>query len=775
MRSWMIGLVLGILPVLLLPRLPGPQVPALVAAFGLLLLPGKGRAWRLCSGLALGFALALVHGQLLLERRLPDACVGQPLMLTGQVASLPRTSLFTDGRSRQRFEIAVAALVPQDCAGPERVLLSYYGPAKMIPGDRWTFPVKLARPWGLANPGSFNLQAWFAQTGIDAVGSVRGGAAAGLAVKHGTGSGLASLPDRLRQQISERIASLPVPFETGAVLRAITVADKSGIDASLWTLLQQFGINHLLVISGLHVGLVAGAAFLLGGTAQRLCLLAGWSVAGLPAALALFACCAYTALAGFSVATQRALCMLACFIVANLAGRHSTAGNNLLLAAVVVLALNPLAALGSGFWLSFAAVAALLWLAGWQRRRRAWSRVLWTHGFMSLVMLPLGAWWFGGSSVVAGLANLVMVPLVGLVVVPLALLAVISMYVLPWAELPLWRLAAWPLQHLMPVARGLAQNNGWLYLPLPGALADVLLAALGILLLILPLPLQARVLAVLMVLPLLLPLDASARFPRTREPQGLTRVTVLDVGQGTAVVIRAGSRVLVYDTGGGDPAGANMVNSVVLPYLRQQGVTAVDTLVISHPDNDHSAGASSLQAAMAPARVYFGGDGAAIAGGQPCSAGQAWRWPGGQRFQFLSPAPTGTVVGHSNDSSCVLQIDAAGHRLLLAGDVESGQERELVRYWGGHLASDWLLVAHHGSRTSTSWALLKTVQPAFAAVSSGYANRFGHPHPDVLERLRQAGTSVHDTATGGALEFEFAPGQPVKVLRRRQQHQRFWM
>jgi competence protein ComEC len=768
----MIGVVLGMLPVLVLPDLPPAGLSLLPIALGLGLLWGSAWWCRLCSGLAIGFALALVHGHALLDRRISAQCVGQPLMVSGVVASLPRSSDFPDGGRRQRFEFTVEHLEPPQCTGPQRILLSYYGTAALSPGDSWIFPTKLSKPWGLANPGSYNLQSWYAQTGIDAVGHVSGGPGA----QQGQPPGAASFPNRVRQRIAERIHALPLPQSVRAVLAAITVADKSGINASLWSLFQTFGVNHLLVISGLHVGLVGAAALLLGKFVERLLLLAGIPAMWLPALLALACCSAYTALAGFSVATQRALLMLSCFLIAGLAGRNTGSANNLLLAAVVVLAINPLAALGSGFWLSFAAVAALLWLAVWQRGMGFAGRTLSTHVFMSLVMLPLGAWWFGGSSLVAALANLVMVPLVGLWVVPLALLAVLAMFFLPPAEMALWQLAAWPLQQLLPPAEALAGSAGdWFYHRLSPAWPDIVLAVVGVSMLAVRSSWWGRGLALLLALPLLLPLHRIAvGYPvQGRGSIASLQVTVLDVGQGTAVVVHSGDQTLVYDTGGGDPAGANMASAVVLPYLRHMGITAVDTLVISHPDNDHSAGAATLLADMHTKAVFYGGDGAALAGGKPCNAGQAWRWPGGLTFQFMAPVETSR--GSSNDSSCVLLIEAAGHRLLLAGDVESQQEREMVRYWRDGLDAHWLLVAHHGSRTSSSHALLKTVRPGIAVISSGYANRFGHPHPDVVERLLGAGATVYDTARGGALEFIFAPDVPIQVRQRRQQVRRFWM
>lgn len=759
------------LPVPLLRTLPDTWLIALLLCLALLGLWRQAWLFRFCSGLALGGAMALGHGQALLEHRLAEDCVGAPLRVSGQVASLPRSSWMYNGVLRQRFEFKPDTISPVACSGPRRILLSYYGPDQIVPGQHWQFAVKLKRPWGLANPGSFNMQAWFAHSGIDAVGSVKTGGGVFLS----TSSDPAVLHHRLRFDISRRIATLPFSPEVVAVLGAITVADKSGIDTPLWSLLQLYGINHLLVISGLHVGLVAGAGYFLGGLAMRLLLLCGLRAPRLPALVALCLAAVYAALAGFSVATLRALCMLGCFLLAGLVGRNSGSANNLLLAAVVVLLLNPLAVLGSGLWLSFTAVAALLWLARWQRGQGKGRLLLATHGFMSLLMLPLGAWWFGGASLVAALANLFMIPLIGMFVVPLALLAVVCSYLAPWLQMTLWQLAAWPLEKLLPLATWLAQERAdWLYWQLTPSLPGVLLAGLGLALIILPLRGRIRVLAALFFLPLVLPQEIDNTDPAT-EAGNATLVTVLDVGQGTAVVLRSGARVLVYDTGGGDPAGANMATAVLLPFLRQQGVTRLDTLVVSHADNDHSAGASTLLAALSPEHVFYGGNIPGLARGRPCVAGQSWYWPGGLRFRFLSPALESATGLPSNDSSCVLQIEASGSRLLLPGDIEASRERELVRYWADELVSDWLLVPHHGSKTSSSYALLKHVRPATAVVSSGYANRFGHPHPDVLMRLGKTGSRVYDTADSGALEFEFLAGQPVQVRRYRDQVRRFWM
>lgn len=766
MQSWMIGFVSGVITAGYWPALPPAYITVLFIAFALLTLPWRSRAARFTCGLSCGFALALVHGSQLLQHRLATECVGIPLAVTGVVAALPSQRPMPRGEQRQRFEFGVTGLSPRRCAGPQTLMLSYYGDENIRPGDNWQFEVALKKPWGVANPGSFNMQVWFAQQGIDGVGNVRQSA---INRRMAVEPAAISLPERLRQTITQRIDFLVGNRDVAAILRAVTVADGSGIDSHLWFLFQQYGLNHLLVISGLHVVMVAAIGLLLGGLCLRFLAPTGHGGNWLPGACALLLAFLYGALAGFSIPVQRALCMLTCVIVAECCGRNSGAANSLLVAAVVVLCINPLAALGSGFWLSYGAVAALLWLARWQRGLGMIHRTLTTHGYMSLVMLPLGALFFGGGSMVAMLANLVMIPLLGWLVVPVALLAVVA-FLAGWSfETTLWQLAGWPLQFLLPFARSLAASGGeWMYVPLSADAGTALLGVVAVSLLLLPGRNALKPLAVLLVMPLLLPPARS-----TAAPSLDTTVTVLDVGQGTAVVVNSGDRTLVYDTGGGDPDGLNTGVTVVLPFLRQQGISDLDTLVISHPDLDHSAGTAALLQALDVHRFRFGGERPAPVGGQPCLAGEAWRWPGGQVFQFLSPAMELPV--RSNDSSCVLLLQVGEYRLLLPGDVEEERERTLARYWGRQLRSDWLLAGHHGSRTSSSLILLKRVQPDIGVISAGYANRFGHPHPDALGRLHQQGANTHDTASEGALEFTIAPGKRLRVEGYRQLVRRYWM
>jgi competence protein ComEC len=766
MRAWLTGVALGILPVALLPHLGPPALIGGLLGMALLLTAAvrRGRWVGATSGLLIGVSVALAHGHALQSRRLPLACESQRLTVQGWVSSLPRFTRMPSGDLRQRFELAVDDIAPLGCGGPRRILVSWYDGPRLVPGEYWRLPVRLTRPRGLSNPGSFNMQAWYASSGIDAVGTVRSRGALRQPAAHSS----RAVHHRLRQQISERLSMLALSPDSVAILKAVTVADRSGLDYRLWSLLQRFGVNHLIVISGLHIGMVAGLGYFLGGIIDRLRWLRG-ALRGqshAAAVSAMLTASAYAALAGFTVSTQRALCMLACFLLAAGAGRRSSAWNALRWSLLLVLATNPLATLDSGFWLSFGAVSYLL-LLGTLRPGGGWlARLAGTHLYMSLVMLPLTAWWFGGASLGGAVANLLLVPLIGFYVVPLALLGGLCCLLNLGVDLWLWRLAGWPLEQLLPLASAFSNLYGdAVYARLSPELPAFLLAVSATTLVALRRAPALKVAAVLLAVPLLLP----AAGPRPVVPA--LRLTVLDVGQGTAVVVRNGANALLYDTGGGDPAGSSLATSVVLPYLRQAGVVTLDTLLLSHPDADHSAGSAAVLDAMPVTRVLYSSGSAPRSDAQHCRAGVAWRWPGGASFQLLSP-PEDTNLS-SNNGSCVLRIDYAGHRLLLPGDIESAQERQLVRYWGDELASHWLLAPHHGSKTSSSYSWIKWVRPDLVVFSHGYGNRFGHPHEEVVRRYGEAGVRMLATATSGALEFTFLPAE-ITVQAHRDRYPRFW-
>ncbi|QIB67362.1 DNA internalization-related competence protein ComEC/Rec2 [Kineobactrum salinum] len=620
-------------------------------------MPASGTAHR--GRTRPGAGLAVCHGQQLLERRLPDHCERLPLQVTGTIHSLPRVSTMPEQGQLQRFEFRADSISPVDCAPPRTLLLNYRGEVRLVPGERWRFEVLLRRPWGLVNPGSFNMQAWYAQTGIDAVGSVRSTAPARrLASAEGR-----AWHHRLRQSLSGQIRAALGDTPEGAVLRALTVADRSGLDHPLWTLFQQFGISHLLVISGLHVGLVAACGLGLGTLLARSLALTGCnrSLVLFAPLLAMVLASGYTALAGFSLATSRAWIMLSCFLLATLCGRPGLSWNNLLLAAAGLLCLNPLAALGAGFWLSFGSVACLLWLSLWWPRAGRAGRWLGTHAYMCLAMLPLGSWWFGGASQVAALANAVLVPLTGFFVVPLTLLAAtLSALNESWAA-GIWRLAAWPLQLLLPGARQFAVDYPhWLYSELMPTGPTVFLALVVLALVAVPLGARIRVLLPLLLLPLLLP----TTLHRVAAP-GAVHVVALDVGQGTAVLVYDARNVLLYDTGGGMPGSPDVATTVILPFMRSRGLRHIDTLVVSHGDADHSAGLDSLLGKLPVERLLTGPDVEAGSRGESCRAGTAWQWRAPVQFQVLAPA-----VGEqldANGGSCVLRAGIGRFSLLLPG------------------------------------------------------------------------------------------------------------
>ncbi|GAB6042195.1 DNA internalization-related competence protein ComEC/Rec2 [Endothiovibrio diazotrophicus] len=728
--------------VLILYRLP--ELPNLLwglAALPLLPLAFRRPPLRLPLALLGGFLWASLHAHFALQARLDPALDGARVVAEGRVASIPERS----GR-RLRFVFDVAALDGEEVA-PLRTRISWFDAADAPrAGERWRLRLRLKSPRGLSNPGGFDYEGWLFQQGIGATGYVR----------DGDNRRLSAAPwwslDAFRQRLAEGI-------EGGggggrrAVLAALAVGYRGGIERPTWEVFTATGTSHLIAISGLHIGLVAGFAFLLG---RWLWSRSAWTSLRLPAPLAgawvaLAAACGYAALAGFSIPTRRALVMVAVVMVALIARRRVAPSRGLALALGAVLLVDPPAVLAPGFWLSFMAVAVLLFglgIGGGGEGGRAspwrkWGRAQW---LIFVGLAPLLLLWFGQLSLAAPLANLLAVPWVSVAVVPPALTGALL--------LPLWERGGQLLLHLAdhafgelwPLLEWLAAQPAAAWRMASPEPLPLVLAALGAALLVAPRGVPLRGFGALLLLPLL-------AFAPPRPEAGRFRATMLDVGQGLSVVVETARHTLVYDTGPRYAGGFDTGRAVVVPYLRSRGVGRVDRLVVSHAAADHAGGVASLLQAL-PVASVIGGDRRA---GRRCVAGERWRWDG-VTFRVLHP-PTG-VSPRDNDGSCVLQVRGAWGSLLLTGDLEAAGERQLLSRWGRSLHSDLLQVPHHGSATSSTAAFIEQVAPRYALFSVGYRNRFGFPRPAVVERYRERGSEILLSSVRGALIFEPGPQAP---------------
>ena len=765
--AWLLGIGLQLQQ----PALWPGNAYAMLGATGAGLL-GLGIAWRhraapaaLLLGLALlGYASTGGRATLRLADALPPALEGVPLQLTGVVAGLPQPG---PQGTRFVFQVEQARHDGQPVAVPGRISLGWMrgfdgellvaAPAQEIrAGQRWRFTARLRQPHGNQNPHGFDLELWLFEQGLRATGSVL---ATGADPPRLLAADVGQPVGRARQAVRDAIL-LRVPDAGAAgVLAALAVGDQAAIGRNDWALFRDTGVAHLMSISGLHVTLFAWLAAALIGPLWRL---SPRLMLALPAPLAarwggVLAAFGYALLAGWGVPAQRTLWMLATVALLRSTGLRWPPLLVLLAAAVVVTLGDPWALLQPGFWLSFTAVGLLMVsdreaapspvrAVGWTARSlEALREGLRTQVVASIGLAPLSLVFFQQVSVVGFVANLLAIPLVTLVVVPLALLGIL----LP----PLWGLAAALVQGLVVVLQALAALPFGLWTSAAAPSWAVAAGLLGGALLLMPLPWRLRLLG----LPLLLPLWAP---PLPRPPDGSFETVAVDIGQGTAVLLRTRQHLLVYDAGPRYGSDTDAGQRVLLPLLRARGERRIDLLMLSHRDMDHVGGADALLQALPVAALTGSLEDShplrrAVSASQRCQAGQAWQWDG-VRFEVLHPRPADyRPAAAPNTLSCVLQVQAAdGRSLLLTGDVEAAQEAALVARLGPALRSDVLLVPHHGSLSSSSEAFLAAVAPGTAVVQAGYRNRFGHPAAAVEARYRAAGVTLVRSDRCGAWTWQ---------------------
>ena len=774
MRLSIICFALGVVALQHQAALPELRTLLLLAAAAALLL-AAGRRRRFAPALAallLGFAWAGGMATLRLADALPTAAEGPDIHIVGVVSKLPQR--FENG---SRFDFSVERA---DAPVPAHISLAWYrgwrrdteeeaaGAPEVHAGERWQLTVRLKRPHGNRNPDGFDFEAWLLAAGIRATGLVRPAPDNRRLDAFVPAPG--HLIERARETIRERIFAVLPDAPYAGVLVALAVGDQQAIGSGQWQLFARTGITHLMSISGLHVTMLAGLAYALLSWLWRkspalMLRLPAQKAAVIGGFLAAFA---YCLLAGFAVPAQRTLYMLAVVAAALLSRRSTSSSRVLALALLLVLLLDPWAVLAAGFWLSFGAVAALFyagsgrlgaghWLGGWARAQ--WA--------VTAAMIPALLLLFQQFSLVSPLANAIAIPVVSFVVTPLVLAAA-AVPQLGFLLVP----AHWVTSWLMALMAALADLPWTVWQQPEPPLWTVLAALLGGVWLLAPRGLPSRSLGAVLMLPMLLTAPS-------RPAPGEALVTVLDVGQGLAMHIQTARHDLVFDTGPRYSPEADSGNRVIIPYLRSRGVSSIDGLIVSHQDNDHAGGAGSLLGA-----VPVGWLASSLPAGHEllappvnairCQDGQSWKWDG-VSFTLLHPsaAQYEHAVKKSNAMSCVLRVGNAHGSALATADIETVSEFALLLRHRPELASDVLIVPHHGGRSASSSDFIAAVGARAAIFSVGYRSRFRHPNAAVVARYRASGAVLYRTDRDGAVSLRLAAPGPV-IVAEREARPRYW-
>ena len=761
-----------------------------------------------------GFAWNALYAEYRLENVLDAELEGKELTVKGRVVALPQSN-----SSGAKFAFQVDDIISGKEVlkrFPKRIYLSWQ-PAwrnpqaipEIIPGQRWRIKAKLKRPYGSLNPHTFDFERWSFHQDFGASGSVRSGE---LLLDKDIGWTEYELRMELaRWYLRKKIQSmLPVDARYAGVLIALVMGDQNAINQDDWRVFNATGIGHLISISGLHVTMLAGvgasfAAFIwrrrtwpLIAPVTKVAAVAGFVTAFI-----------YAWLAGFQIPAQRTMYMVGVVAFALWSGRNPRSFDIWWWALAFVLLIDPMAPYTPGFWLSFGAVAAILYAMGdssgllgiptgkelethwmhriWQALREA-CRV---QAVVTLALLPLTLYWFYQVSVVSPLANAFAIPLVSYIVTPLAIAgALLPEFIGRWLLLP----AHASMEYLAMALEWMASWNWaviWSRQPEWWALV---LSGCGIIYAIRPGKIteswKLRLLSITLSFPLFFsPITWFTQFQVTN---GEFKATVLDIGQGTAVLVETANKSLLYDTGPIQGKKDDAGQRVILPYLRGMGIHQIDRMVISHSDSDHIGGAATLlksirfdlmMGSLPSTNPLLNNLQARKIPAIPCRFGQRWVWDG---VEFLIWHPheetlfSNQHTGKPNEMSCVLEVRNQKASLWLTGDIEKQGEAEIIERLDEKMLQEIgtreliFMAPHHGSKTSSSLSLLKRLEPNQAFAQNGYRNRYGHPHPDVTGRYQALGIPFYQTPQTGAQTWIFKNGAKPSTQFWRRDIKRMW-
>ena len=757
-----LSLLAGILCLNLFSELPGNviYVALCVAATACYFKTGSAleKVYRSLAIFVFGLCWAQLHASNYLQHVLPEALAGKDFVIIGTICNIP-----VSAETVQRFMLEVETFNADGYSGaaPEKLKLSWYYGEPVRAGESWQFKVRLKPPHGFLNPGGFDYEAWLFQNGINATGYVRN------SEFNRKLQSAAFLDDTaIRQAIAENITTDLHDSAFAGFVAALAVGDRSAIDPHQWRVLINTGTNHLMAISGLHIGLAAAFGF---WVCRRL--FPARAMQFIPAQQASMLCAVivalvYAMLAGFAIPTQRALLMLLCFAGASLLRRTTRPVDVLAVALVLVLLWDPASIMSAGFWFSFLAVAVIFYTLTGRMAQSRWLKWGWIQIVIALALFPVSLFMFQQTSLVSPLANFFMVPYVSLLVVPLILLALVLLPLSTAASAILFSVAGSLFEFIWPVLQWLSDfpYSHWLK-PQPGIMVTIL-ALLGVAIMLAPRVRYWRAGGFLLLIPAL-----------TGQPQapqyGAYELNVLDVGQGLAIVVRTHSHTLVYDTGARFSERLDSGKAVLLPFLAHEGIESIDLLMISHGDDDHIGGAASLLEIYPQTPVLGQGiEKLAATRRNPCEAGQEWQWDG---VVFTLLHPDGASYTATNNRSCVLKIAGEGGSVLLTGDIEDKVETRLLQHKKDLLAADILIAPHHGSMSSSGTRFIEAVSAQIVVFAAGYRNRYQFPKQEIVERFAVQGAHMYMSGHAGAIRIRVDPQSGIAPVQSyRENHGKYW-
>lgn len=742
-------------------------------------------ALLIASGL-FGYQYAGVMAEIRLSDELPPAWEQKNIEVIGTIASMTKVQ-----EQGEQFQFYVEQLLTPDAVVPSHILLNYFDgnqwhrkvkiiednatekPPIFKVGERWHFTIRLKRPHATYNPNGYDYEAWALANNIRAMGVVR--SKSGMQKKTDFVWRPAYIVEYCRDKVAQHITQTLNGKPYTGVIRALVVGDDGKISKHDWDVYLYTGVNHLMSISGLHITMLAGLAFtVISFIWRRFSRLVMYmptkkaaTIGGALVAL-LYAC-----LAGLSIPTQRTLYMLTVVALALLLNQRINFLRVLLIALLVVVLIDPWSVNAPGFWLSFSAVAIITFATVNRLRLRHWFiEAVNTQWSVTVGLLPFLIFMFGQASIVSPVANAFAIPIISLLVVPLSILGAlipvdfilqlahsilsVCMLGLNWlASLPF---ATWQ-QAVVPFWR-------------------VAIGMVGVLWLLLPRGIPLRWLGLILMLPMILT-------DQQKLDSGEMQVTVLDVGQGLSVLVKTANHTMLYDTGRQYNQESDAGASIVLPYLRSQGIKKLNALVISHDDNDHSGGVASI---MAKLPIVWAASSYSLTSditftdiqSEPpkqltCFAGQKWLWDG-VRFEVLHPSAQSYHQDNikDNNRSCVIKVTSRNGTLLLTGDIEAEAETLLLQNQRYKLKSDVLIAPHHGSKTSSTEPFIRSVGAKHIIFTVGYLNRFRHPRPTVASRYLEKGTQLYRSDHHGAVLIDFMQNQPIQPRSWRLEEAKYW-